>query len=128
MSILSWLVGSFLCYINTLDLVRSRSARAIQKTFQLLEKPEHQGTKLMDIKENHVAKTWTMEKIVLLESRAVTHRDEAARVLQLIIPQGVSNYKPSRESHDLQHLHDSVVTAAPVTQREVLLPTPSKSH
>lgn len=45
MSSLSWLASSFLCYISTLDLVRSHSARAIQKTFQLLEKPEHQDTK-----------------------------------------------------------------------------------
>lgn len=45
MSILNGLAGSFLCYIRTLDLVRSHSARAIQKTFELLEKPEHQDTK-----------------------------------------------------------------------------------
>lgn len=45
----------------------------------------------MDIKENHDAKTWAMEKIALPESRAARRRGEAARVLQLKIPQGVSN-------------------------------------
>lgn len=80
-----------ICYISTLDLLRSYSARAIQKTLQLLEKPEHEDTKWVHTKENHAAKTQVLDRIVWPESRAAKHRGEAARVLQLIIPQRVSN-------------------------------------
>lgn len=120
LSIFSWLASRFPSFITAFNLAGIHSAKEVLKGFQVSEEPQTLGDKM----NGHKSESHGKNKVNGEESSAREHGSK----MHESKPQEGFKLEALQERHSLQHLCDSVVTAAPVTQEEVLLPAPSKAH